>query len=54
MDFFVNECRKNYHTFSGAAEENEYLIYNYEAKFTGVLGSSYEQCYMFEPRPNVV
>ncbi|XP_045766244.1 gamma-glutamyl hydrolase A-like isoform X2 [Maniola jurtina] len=53
MDFFVNECRKSQHSFANAAEENRYLIYNYEPRFTGVLGSSYQQCYMFEPRGTV-
>lgn len=52
MDFFVNECRKSPHHFANATEENGYLIYNYEPKFTGVLGSAYHQCYMFEPRGN--
>ncbi|KAI5645421.1 peptidase c26 domain-containing protein [Phthorimaea operculella] len=50
MDFFVNECRKNWHSFASASEENQYLIYNYDPIFTGVLGSAYHQCYMFEPR----
>ncbi|XP_045495982.1 gamma-glutamyl hydrolase A-like [Colias croceus] len=50
MDFFVNECRKNNHRFSSVKEENEYLIYNYMPKFTGALGSAYQQCYFFEPR----
>ncbi|CAH0398722.1 unnamed protein product [Chilo suppressalis] len=50
MDFFVNECRRNVHTFANAAEENKYAIYNYEAKFTGVLGSQHHECYFFEPR----
>ncbi|XP_013190722.2 gamma-glutamyl hydrolase [Amyelois transitella] len=50
MDFFVRECRKNTHSFASASEENQYLIYNHEPKFTGVLGSAYHQCYLFEPR----
>ncbi|KAG7296078.1 hypothetical protein JYU34_021174 [Plutella xylostella] len=50
MDFFVDECRKNNHTFESVAEENSYLIYNYKPTFTGVLGSAYHQCYLFEPR----
>ncbi|XP_026762445.1 gamma-glutamyl hydrolase A-like isoform X1 [Galleria mellonella] len=50
MDFFLNECRKSSHTFRNVDEENEYLIYNYEPKFTGKIGSQYEQCYFFEPR----
>ncbi|XP_026323073.1 gamma-glutamyl hydrolase A-like [Hyposmocoma kahamanoa] len=50
MDFFVNECRKSDHTFNNVVEENKYLIYNYVPHFTGVLGSAYHQCYMFEPR----
>ncbi|XP_073965535.1 gamma-glutamyl hydrolase A-like isoform X2 [Choristoneura fumiferana] len=50
MDFFVDECRKSAHAFASAAEENEYVIYNHEPHFTGVLGSAYHQCYLFEPR----
>ncbi|XP_072947625.1 gamma-glutamyl hydrolase-like isoform X2 [Epargyreus clarus] len=50
MDFFVSECRKNFHTFTDVAEENQYLIYNYKPYFTGVLGSAFLQCYLFEPR----
>ncbi|XP_023936690.1 gamma-glutamyl hydrolase A isoform X2 [Bicyclus anynana] len=53
MDFFVNECRKSQRAFANTAEENAKLIYNYEPRFTGALGSSYHQCYMFEPRGNV-
>ncbi|CAG9088040.1 unnamed protein product [Plutella xylostella] len=50
MDFFVDECRKSNHAFDSVAEENSYLIYNYKPTFTGVLGSAYHQCYLFEPR----
>lgn len=50
MDFFGQECRKSSHAFASASEENSYVIYNYEPHFTGVLGSAYHQCYMFEPR----
>ncbi|XP_063632663.1 gamma-glutamyl hydrolase A-like [Cydia splendana] len=50
MDFFVDECRKSSHAFASAAEENLYVIYNYEAHFTGVLGSAFHECYLFEPR----
>lgn len=50
MDFFVNESRKSRHAFNSVAEENEYLIFKYEPTFTGVLGSAYLQCYLFEPR----
>ncbi|XP_026316816.1 gamma-glutamyl hydrolase A-like isoform X2 [Hyposmocoma kahamanoa] len=50
MDFFVSECRKSGHSFNNAAEENEYLIYNYIPHFTGLLGSAYHQCYMLEPK----
>ncbi|XP_049874002.1 gamma-glutamyl hydrolase A-like isoform X2 [Pectinophora gossypiella] len=53
MDFFVTKCRKSSHSFANAAEENQYLIYNYEPFFTGVLGSAYHQCYLFEPRGTV-
>ncbi|XP_013190528.2 gamma-glutamyl hydrolase A isoform X2 [Amyelois transitella] len=50
MDFFVSECRRNLHTFATETEENQHLIYNYQPRFTGLVGSSYEQCYFFEPR----
>ncbi|XP_045495981.1 gamma-glutamyl hydrolase-like [Colias croceus] len=53
MDFFVSECRKNTHAFEDASEENKYLIYNYPAVFTGVLGSAHHECYFFEPRGKV-
>ncbi|XP_030034940.2 gamma-glutamyl hydrolase A isoform X1 [Manduca sexta] len=53
MDFFVEECRRNTHSFASQAEENRYVIYNYEPKFTGVLGSAFHQCYFFEPRGTV-
>ncbi|XP_050352085.1 gamma-glutamyl hydrolase A-like isoform X2 [Nymphalis io] len=53
MDFFVQECRKSRHSFASATEENRYIIYNYEPRFTGVLGSAYHQCYFFEPRGTV-
>ncbi|KAJ2944337.1 hypothetical protein O0L34_g18340 [Tuta absoluta] len=53
MDFFVNECRKSWHAFASANEENLYLIYNYDPLFTGILGSAYHQCYMFEPKGKI-
>ncbi|XP_041986752.1 gamma-glutamyl hydrolase A-like isoform X2 [Aricia agestis] len=53
MDFFVEECRRSGHRFPSHSEENRHLIYNYKPEFTGLLGSSYEQCYFFEPRGTV-
>ncbi|XP_026731422.1 gamma-glutamyl hydrolase A-like [Trichoplusia ni] len=53
MDFFVKESRKSLHTFANQTEENQYVIYNYEPLFTGVLGSMYHQCYFFEPKGTV-
>lgn len=53
MDFFVKESRKSMHSFTNQEEENQYVIYNYEPKFTGVLGSAFHQCYFFEPRGTV-
>lgn len=46
--FFVNECRKSDNRFSGVDEENQVLIYNFPAKFTGRLNSTFEQSYLFE------
>ncbi|KAL0871974.1 hypothetical protein ABMA27_004415 [Loxostege sticticalis] len=53
MDFFVEECRKNVHSFGSESEENRYLIYNYPPYFTGKHGSAYSQCYFFEPRGTI-
>lgn len=50
MDFFVSECRKSTHSFENEREENENVIYNYEAVATGILGSAHHECYFFEPR----
>ena len=33
--FFVDQCRKNGHKFKTAAEEEKYLIYNYQPVHTG-------------------
>ncbi|CAK1556228.1 unnamed protein product [Leptosia nina] len=53
MDFFVDECRKSTHSFQNEREENQYVIYNYPAVATGILGSAHQQCYFFEPRGTV-
>ncbi|KAL7295468.1 hypothetical protein TKK_0011120 [Trichogramma kaykai] len=49
-NFFVNEARKNQHSFHNKSEENAALIYNYPATFTGQKGASYDVCYLFEKR----
>lgn len=46
-EFFVSESRKSDHHFANATVEDQYVIYNYPAEFTGAKGSSFEQCYMF-------
>ena len=45
--FFVNETRKNDNHFKDAKTEDQYVIYNFEATFTGKVGSAFEQCYLF-------
>ncbi|XP_056619566.1 gamma-glutamyl hydrolase [Triplophysa dalaica] len=45
--FFVNEARKNLHTFSSTEEEQKALIYNYNPVYTGTE-SSFEQKYFFD------
>lgn len=47
-DFFVNEARKSKHSFQDATDEDNYVIYNFPASFTGLKGSAFEQCYMFD------
>ena len=46
-DFFVNEARKSGHHFIDSKDENQYLIYNYPAHFSGAKGTVYQQCYLF-------
>lgn len=45
-NYFVNECRKNNHSFSNANKEREALIYNYDAKYT-IEEENFEQMYFF-------
>uniref|UniRef100_U5EYI6 folate gamma-glutamyl hydrolase n=1 Tax=Corethrella appendiculata TaxID=1370023 RepID=U5EYI6_9DIPT len=47
-DFFINECRKNFHRFPTQMELDHYVIYNYPTTFTGLKKSSFEECYMFD------
>ncbi|XP_023250847.1 gamma-glutamyl hydrolase [Seriola lalandi dorsalis] len=44
--FFVNEARKNFHSFESAEGESEALIYNYNPVYTGQQ-SVFEQKYFF-------
>lgn len=46
-DFFVNEARKSDHHFKDAKEEDQFVIYNFPASFTGAVGSAFEQSYLF-------
>lgn len=48
-NFFVNETRKNHHHFTNTAEENEYIIYKYNPKFTQEedKGEHFSQMYYF-------
>lgn len=46
-NFFVNEARKSAHRYLNFTEELASLIYNYPVFYTGIRGSSYEQCYQF-------
>ena len=49
-DFFINEARKSPNRFANDTEIDQYVIYNFEATFTGLKGSAFEQCYLFEPK----
>nr|XP_009671852.1 PREDICTED: gamma-glutamyl hydrolase [Struthio camelus australis] len=46
-DFFVNEARKNLHSFPTKDEETKELIYNYTPTYTGAF-SSFQQVYFFD------
>ncbi|CAG9812107.1 unnamed protein product [Chironomus riparius] len=46
--FFVNQARKSNHKFKDSMTVDSYVIYNFPLTFTGLVGSSYEQCYLFK------
>lgn len=46
-EFFVNEARKSDHHFMDSKDEDQYMIYNYPAQFSGAKGSAFEQTYLF-------
>ncbi|XP_061402619.1 gamma-glutamyl hydrolase [Musca vetustissima] len=50
-DFFVGETRRNRQFFKNQTEETEALIYNYAPKYTGAIGSSFMQQYLFDEQP---
>lgn len=47
-NFFVEECRKNNHSWVAAND----LIYNFSPRYTGIFNSSYEQLYVFKEEDN--
>ncbi|XP_041924360.1 gamma-glutamyl hydrolase-like isoform X1 [Alosa sapidissima] len=47
-DFFVNEAKKNSHSFANEEEAVKHLIYNHNPVFSGASGSSFQQMYYFE------
>ena len=46
-EFFVNEARKSSHHFIDSKDEDQYMIYNYQAQFSGAKGAAFEQTYLF-------
>ena len=46
-NFFIDQCRSNNHTFGGPRQENDVLIYSYEALFSAPRDPSFEQVYLF-------
>ncbi|EGG21402.1 hypothetical protein DFA_01284 [Cavenderia fasciculata] len=47
-NWFVNECRKNFHSFSDQSSEANALIYNYQATLSIKPKSEYQQIYYFK------
>lgn len=47
-NFFVDECRKNNHSFPDEQMEVDSLIYNYSPFYTGRKNSGYAQVYVFK------
>jgi len=46
-NFFVNETRKNNHSFANLDEERSWLIYNFQPNYTGLHIDTSEQIYFF-------
>lgn len=51
-NFFIDEARRNRHSFNTWEEEQDALIYNYNPVFIGKRNSSYEQVYVFKKETN--
>lgn len=51
-NFFIEEARKNDHSFPDLEAEYKALIYNYSPLYSGIKNSSYEQVYMFTENDN--
>uniref|UniRef100_A0A1A9X0N4 folate gamma-glutamyl hydrolase n=1 Tax=Glossina brevipalpis TaxID=37001 RepID=A0A1A9X0N4_9MUSC len=49
-NFMVNEARHNHQYFANRTEEANKLIYNYNPINTGILGSSFQQQYLFNDK----
>lgn len=47
-NFFIDESRYNENRFTNKTEEASHLIYNYSPVYTGLVGSSFVQQYLFE------
>lgn len=47
-EFFIEEARRNEHSFESWEEEQDALIYNYSPVFIGKKNSSYQQVYVFK------
>lgn len=47
-NFFVDECKKNEHSFSDKELEMNSLIYNYNPIYIGKKKAAYEQIYAFK------
>lgn len=46
-DWFVNECRRNNHSYKDNSTLNKELIYNYPTTYVGKLKSVFEEVYFF-------
>ncbi|XP_063062666.1 gamma-glutamyl hydrolase-like [Engraulis encrasicolus] len=53
-DFFVNEAKKNVHSFATEEEEEKHLIYNHIPIFTGSSNSSFVQKYFFTTSKTII
>ena len=48
--YLLSLARKNNHRFPSVADENQHLLHNYPATYTGLKGSAFHEWYLFKSK----